>query len=216
MRRIQQITIDSSDAVTELCVLGKVNHTDKTPYNDYPGAHRHPYTAVYSLLFSQYKYRPVRFVEIGIAAGSSVRMWRSFFQGEPSPIYAFDRDQNFIDHLLQFRLPGVFAGLMDVSNQDSVRSALAATGGDLDIVLDDSSHTLSDQIKIIHAAIPFVKPGGMIVIEDVFRNASEETYETELADVLDQFSLAMFITTEHVNRYSPGWDNDKLLVLIKK
>ena len=214
MRRIHRITIDSSEAVTELCVLGRVSRTDKTPYNEV--GHRHPYTAVYSLLFSQYQYRPVRFAEIGIAGGCSIKMWRSFFQGEPSPIYAFDRDQNFINHLLQFGLPGVFAGLMDVCDQNSVSAALAATGGDLDIVLDDSSHTLSDQIKIIHAAIPFVKSGGMIVIEDVFRNASEQTYETELADVLDQFSLSMFIITEHVNRYSPGWDNDKLLVLIKK
>jgi len=216
MRRIHRITIDSSEAVTELCVLGRVSHTDKTPYNELYGGHRHPYTAVYSLLFSQYQYRPVRFAEIGIASGSSIKMWRSFFQGEPSPIYAFDRDQNFINHLLQFGLHGVFAGPMDVCDQNSITGALAATGGDLDVVLDDSSHTFEDQIKIIHAAIPFVKSGGMIVIEDVFRNASEQTYETELADVLDQFSLAMFIITEHVNRYSPGWDNDKLLVLIKK
>jgi hypothetical protein len=112
---------------------------------------------------------------------------------------------------------GILAGFGDGSDRGRCGfAALAATGGDLDIVLDDSSHTLSDQIKIIHAAIPFVKSGGMIVIEDVFRNASEQTYETELADVLDQFSLSMFIITEHVNRYSPGWDNDKLLVLIKK
>jgi hypothetical protein len=28
--------------------------------------------------------------------------------------------------------------------------------------------------------------------------------------------LDTFIVTEHENRYSPGWNNDKLLVLIKK
>jgi hypothetical protein len=105
---------------------------------------------------------------------------------------------------------------MDVKNRSSVVKGLQVTGGELDVLLDDSTHTREDQILIIKEGLPFVKSGGMIIIEDVYRNASEEYYLNELKDVLDNFSQVFFITTDHALRYSPGWDNDKLLVLIKK
>ena len=56
----------------------------------------------------------------------------------------------------------------------------------------------------------------MIIIEDVNRNEPEVTYFNYLKDILHMFSFVSFILTEHTNRYSPGWNNDKLLVLIKK
>ena len=56
----------------------------------------------------------------------------------------------------------------------------------------------------------------MIIIEDIYRDASETKYYDELKDVLDQFSEVFFVVTDHIKRYSPGWDNDKLLVLIKR
>jgi predicted O-methyltransferase YrrM len=105
---------------------------------------------------------------------------------------------------------------MDVGEEESIRRGLGATGGDLDVILDDSSHGVDDQIRIIKQAIPFLRPGGVIIIEDIFRDTPEERYEEGLADVLDQFSMAMFVVTEHERRYSPGWNNDKLLFLVKK
>jgi len=214
MKKIQSITVDSTAAETHLCMLGSNYKTDKSPYNDV--GHRHPYTAVYSLFFSRFRFQPVRFVEIGIAGGNSILLWRTYFTHKDTHIFGFDRDKNFLQNTLNFGLPGVSVGEMDVYEEDSIRKGLEATGGNLDVLLDDSSHGLVDQIRIIKQGLPFVKPGGLIVIEDIFRDTPEEKYEEALADVLDQFSLAMFVTTEHERRYSPGWNNDKLLFLVKK
>ena len=214
MKKIQSITVDSTGAETHLCMLGSNYKTDKSPYND--AGHRHPYTAVYSLFFSRFRFQPVRFVEIGIAGGNSILLWRTYFTHKDTHIFGFDRDKNFLENTLNFGLPGVSVGEMDVYEEDSIRKGLEATGGNLDVLLDDSSHGLVDQIRIIKQGLPFVKPGGLIVIEDIFRDTPEEKYEEGLADVLDQFSLAMFVTTEHERRYSPGWNNDKLLFLVKK
>jgi predicted O-methyltransferase YrrM len=214
MKRIQRITVDSTAAETHLCTLGSNYKTDKSPYND--AGHRHPYTAVYSLFLSQYRFQPVRFVEIGIAGGNSILLWRTYFTHKDTHIFGFDRDKNFIQNVLNFQLPGVSLGEMDVYEELSIRNGLQATGGNLDVILDDSSHGLVDQIRIIKQAIPFLKPGGVIIIEDIFRDTPEERYEEGLADVLDQFSMAMFVVTEHERRYSPGWNNDKLLFLVKK
>ena len=210
---IPSMTIDSTKCPTDLCFYGQHYYADKSPFNK--GAHRHPYTPVYSMLMAQYRYRPVRFSEIGVAHGSSVLMWNTYFN--EGTFFFFDRDQNFLDHSSQGvdRQKNSFA-LMDVSVGESIRDSLKATGGSLDILLDDSSHNTEHQNLIIHEALPFVRGGGMIIIEDISRDEPEETYFNYLKDILHEFSFVSFIVTEHENRYSPGWNNDKLLVLIKK
>ena len=210
---IPSMTIDSSKCLTDLCVLGQLYNTDKSPYNI--RGHRHPYTAVYTLLMAQYKHNPIRFCEIGVAGGASVRLWNKFF--EKGTFYFFDRDQNFLDYSAQnvSCINNTFA-LMDVGIAESITSSLAATGGNLDILLDDSSHDAAHQDLIIHQALPFVRSGGMIIIEDINRDEPEETYFNIIKDILHEFSFVSFVLTEHTNRYSPGWNNDKLLVLIKK
>lgn len=212
--KIQSITIESSDSTTELCELGARFGTDKSPYN--PRGHRHPYTSVYTMLLGRFRYQPCRFVEIGIAGGASVLLWRHYFQNNNTKIFVFDRDEGFIQNANQFRLPDVYALQMDVTEESSIQKGLHQIGGDVDILLDDSTHGILEQVKIIKAGLPFVKPGGMIIIEDIFRRTPNEDYEKALEDVADQFSVIMFIVTEHKYKYSPDWDNDKLLVLIKK
>ena len=209
---IPTLIIDSTKCETELCYIGKMCHTDKSPFNEY--GHRHPYTPVYSLLMSQYKERPIRFVEIGVASGASVIMWNHYFK--KGTFFFYDRDQNFLDNAKQSVGINNSFEIMDVIRPESIREALQKTGGDLDIILDDSSHNPDDQNHIIHESIPFLKSGGMIIIEDVNRDEPEEKYFNILKDVFHEFSFISFVLTEHNNRYSPGWNNDKLLVLIKK
>lgn len=210
---IPTLVIDSSQFMSELCLLGKLCHTDKSPYNEM--GHRHPYTPVYNMLMAQYKSKPVRFAEIGVAGGASVLMWTHYFKN--GTFYFFDRDIQFLDNAEKMvGTENKTFLLMDVIQPTSVRSSLQKTGGELDILLDDSSHNPDDQYNIIREGLPFVKSGGMILIEDVERDKPHEVYEKILSGIEDQFSFISFVLTEHVNKYSPGWNNDKLLVLIKK
>lgn len=206
------MTIDSKNKFTHLCHLGGALGTDKSPLNSQ--GHRHPYTALYSLLLSQYKFQNVRFAEIGIAMGASAAMWSNFFTN--GQIFMFDSDTNFIQNCRSYNLPRVQCAQMDVFKQESIVSALQAIGENLDVLLDDSTHGIDDQIRIIEAALPYIRPGGMILIEDVFRNTPEEEYEKRLEHILDLFSFCSFLTTEHDNKFSGTWNNDKVLVLIKK
>lgn len=210
---IPSLVIDSTNASTELCNLGRLCNTDKSPFNE--NGHRHPYTPVYSLLFGSLRYRNCRFAEIGVAGGASVMMWNHYFKN--AQLYFFDRDTNFLENASNFvsKEDNRFYE-MDVKDKVSINRALENTGGNLDILLDDSSHTFEDQILIIQEGMKYVKSGGMIVIEDIYRRESEEKYFEELKDMLQQCSEYFFIITDHKLRYSPGWDNDKILVLIKK
>jgi hypothetical protein len=212
--KIDSMTIDSTNTQSLLCYLGKTCYADKSPYNE--NGHRHPYTAVYNMLFGRFRYQPCRFAEIGIAGGNSMVMWRYYFQNNQTRIFGFDRDVNFIENLNRMQLPDVLGSEMDVYHENSIREGLSRIGGNLDILLDDSTHGLPEQVKIIKVGLEFLKPGGMILIEDIFRRIPNEDYETALEGIQDQCSVITFIVTEHKDKYSPGWDNDKLLLIVKK
>jgi hypothetical protein len=213
IKMISTLVIDSSKSITELCCLGQYFNTDKSPYNI--AGHRHPYTPVYNLLMAKYKNQPLRFAEIGVAGGASVKMWTNYFTN--GTFYFFDRDQNFLNNAetMVDKERSKFL-LMDVTKAESVRESLENIGGNLDILLDDSSHNQDDQCNIIREGLKYVKSGGMIIIEDIERAKEDSVYENILKGIDHEFSFISFIITEHKNRYSPGWDNDKLLVLIKK
>lgn len=208
---IPTLVIDSTNCLTDLCKIGKVFGTDKSPYNEV--GHRHPYTPVYNMLFAQHKNKLIKFCEIGVAGGASVALWNVFFKN--ALFYFFDRDQNFLDHAKQYVNPNSnFFELVDVRDVSGMIQKFSAIN-DLDILLDDSSHNIDDQRNIIHAVLPYIKSGGMIIIEDIDRSVSNEEYYAIIKDIENEFSFITFIMTEHVNRYSPGYNNDKLLVLVK-
>lgn len=214
---ISRLIIDSTSAKTELCELGEIIGTDKSPYNKI--AHRHPYTAVYNMLLAPLKNKPIRFAEIGVAMGASAIMWDVYFKHPEAELKMFDRDENILMYGRNIVGKRVQMSLMDVSVEGDVKRALVtAAGGEdnlYDVIIDDSSHAREHQVSIIKEALPRLKSGGMIIVEDIFRSESEEYYETELKDIIPLCAAYYFVVCEHQDKWSPGWDNDKLLVLVK-
>lgn len=211
---IPTFLLDSTRAPCELDVLGAKYGADKSPFNPY--SHRHPYTPFYSMLFESRRNQPLRFCEIGVAGGASVHMWANYFpNGE---LFFFDRDMNFLRNAREFGYPHTRFHPMDVSDADSINEGFAEqlTGGSLDVILDDSSHDLGHQKILIPEALKFLKPGGILLIEDVFRSIPNEEYYSILEPIKDQLGYFAFFETEHANKYSPGWDNDKILMIVKK
>jgi predicted O-methyltransferase YrrM len=167
------------------------------------------------MLFAPLKKKNLRFAEIGIAGGGSVTMWWNYFRNADRLCF-FDRDENFLQNIRNMRFPTEpYLGLVDVRVKGDTARALTDAGGNFDVVLDDSSHDFNDQILIIHDAWPLIKSGGYMIVEDIFRAESESRYEEALQDILQECSLAYFAVCNHEERYSPGWNNDKILVLVK-
>jgi len=222
-RRIQHIVIDSTGAYTELCQLGKVCKIDKSPYNDV--GHRHPYTAVYSMLFAPLKNKEIMFAEIGVAMGGSVVLWWNYFSN--AHLSFFDRDQNLLNNVntLHFPKRQPYTGLVDVRVDGDIGRAIMNAcmhyNNDseprmFDVILDDSSHDYADQIRIIKECWPHIRSGGYMIVEDIFRKIPESDFERDLDSILPECSDAYFVICNHEERYSPGWNNDKILVLVKE
>lgn len=208
---ISRLVIDSTDATTELCRLGKICGTDKSPYNT--ARHRHPYTAVYSIILAALKNKPIRFAEIGVACGNSAMLWDLYFTNPATEILMFDRDEAFLENARALTCRRCSYALMDVGVDGDVARGLGA--GEYDVIIDDSSHEHGHQIRIIKEAWPLLKSGGTLIVEDIFRSTAEDEYYKEIPKIIGEAAAAYFVVCEHKERWSPGWDNDKLLVLVK-
>ena len=212
---MNSITIDSTQAKSDLCLLCAESGTDKSPFT--VNGHRHPYTMPYSLLFEPLRHKPIKFAEIGVFRGASLRAWRKYFT--QARIFGYDNDRPNLEYILSLALPTTFLALMDASNEESIAAGLAGycqQDSELfDVILDDASHSPSDQCAVIKTGLQFLKKGGLLIVEDIFRERSIELYEKTLEEIKPLISFHTFIVCDHALRYSPGWNNDKLLVFVR-
>ena len=208
--KINSITIDSTNSITELCLLGIIYPTDKSPYNKDVNLHKHPYTSIYNLLFSNIRYNDIKLGELGILDNNSMFCWREFFPN--AKLYGFEW---FDERLNKAKDDGIDCTYikMNVKDSNSIDNGLSLAGSKFDILIDDSTHLFDDQIKFINVAYKHLNKGGILIIEDIFINAKEEDYAKAINQ--DYFSSATFINANHNLKNSLGWDNDKLLVLHK-
>lgn len=209
--KINSISIDSTNSITELCLLGVKYPTDKSPYNTDPGLHKHAYTSIYNLLFSNIRYNNLRIGELGILENHSMLSWREFFPN--AKLYGFEWFDGRLDKAIADGIPNCIYAKMNVTDSKSIEEGLSNAGSDFDILMDDSTHVFEDQIKFINVAYKHLKPGGFLIVEDIFINAKEEDYCKQLSHLSDYFSSATFIFANHDLKHSPNWNNDKLLVL---
>jgi len=208
----KSVTVDSTGNISKLCKIAMHFRSDKCPYSeDTTSGHRHPYTPIYDELFSHLRDEEINVAEIGIEQNDSINIWRRYFP--LAKIYGFEYNDEYIERARNQNLVDVQYEKFNIQDEDSIHSTLQKVGVKYDIIVEDSTHLFEDQIRFIRNSIEYLKEDGILIIEDIFRNRSEEDYKKELAEVEKYFSDIIFVTAEHENRYSPGWDNDKLIVL---
>jgi hypothetical protein len=180
--------------------------------------HRHPYTAVYDLLFGARRHEPLVLGELGILDNMSMHVWRAYFSA--ATLFGFEVSPEKIEAARAAMLPNTHYGFADVTDPASLFQAFNDSRMLFDILIDDSTHIFEHQIKFVEAGLGFVKPGGMLIVEDIFRGWEEKRYCEALQPYYNYFSSGTFIDTQHAQAYSGGdaapyYDNDKLLVLIR-
>ena len=210
MYKINSITIDSTNSVTDLCLLGVKYPTDKSPYNTEGNLHKHAYTAIYNLLFSNIRYKDIKLGELGILDNNSMLSWREFFPN--AKLYGFEWFDERLDKAINDNIDCKYIK-MNVKDVNSISEGLSISGSKFDILIEDSTHQFEDQIKFINEAYKHLNPGGILIIEDIFINANEQDYLKAIN--LEHFCSATFIYANHNLKNSAGWNNDKLLVLHK-
>ena len=201
---------------SELCEIGRKYDTDKSSQRNNVSnfRHCHPYTIFYDDLFKNKRDEKLKIAELGILDGSSLLMWKEYF--ENAEIYGFEYDNNFINNFKQnFNNDRVTLSNIDVTNKDNIIKAFSELNILYDIIIDDTTHQFEDQINVIENTYQYLKPGGILIIENIFKLYNENDYINRLTPILENFQDYYFIELDHINRNSTGWNNDKLFILIK-
>lgn len=201
---------------SELCEIGRKYDTDKSSQRNNVSnfRHCHPYTIFYDDLFKNKRDEKLKIAELGILDGGSLLMWKEYF--ENAEIYGFEYDNNFINNFKQnFNNDRVTLSNIDVTNKDNIIKAFSKLNILYDIIIDDTTHQFEDQINVIENTYEYLKPGGILIIENIFKSYNENDYINRLTPILENFQDYYFIELDHINRNSTGWNNDKLFILIK-
>ncbi|MBA3958535.1 MAG: hypothetical protein H0X51_09130 [Parachlamydiaceae bacterium] len=121
----------------------------------------HNYTKVYARYFQALREQPMKFLEIGIFQGNSVKLWESYFT--KADLHFIDIDNSRIQYFSE-RSHYYF---LDQANSVALNSFAAGLGGDFDIIIDDGGHLMDQQIISFKTLFPYLKSGGYYVIEDL-------------------------------------------------
>jgi len=211
--KINTLKIEGSEFISELCKLGKDFNTDKSPFNS--KAHRHGYTYFYDILFSSLRSKKFNFAEIGIFKNNSFKMFRKYFI--KAKLYGFDFEKKYIEQAKKHKLKDTFYSLIDVREDNSIFKNFSKINKKFKVIIDDSTHTFDDQIRIIKNCLWFLEEGGMLIIEDIFHQKDlDKKYYKSLKAYQKYFRNIFMVECNHINKFSAVQNNDKLLVLIKK
>jgi predicted O-methyltransferase YrrM len=125
------------------------------------------YLPVYESALAPFRSRPVRMLEIGVARGGSLQMWRRYLHPE-SVIVGIDVDpacRRFDDP--SRRLHVHIGGQQDCSFLQRV----AGEYGPFDVILDDGSHMTSHMVETFRYLFPnALVDGGIYIVEDIHSN----------------------------------------------
>jgi len=136
------------------------------------------YFPIYDKLFSPFVSTQVVFVEVGVMHGGSLHMWREFF-GKSARIIGIDNNVSAKQFSNDFE---IFIGdQADPKFWENFYKSI----GKIDILLDDGGHRNSHQIQTVVSALPQIRSGGLIVVEDThtsfmyeFGNPSRHSFMT--------------------------------------
>jgi beta-1,4-mannosyl-glycoprotein beta-1,4-N-acetylglucosaminyltransferase len=128
-------------------------------YNTDKSSVFHNYTEKYERYFGHLRNEPLTILEIGIQNGFSLKTWKEYFPN--ATIYGID----IVDcsHMNDDRV----TTLQGSQNDTEFLQHVVDHYGPFDIIIDDGSHYNTDMKISFDFLFPYVKPGGIYVVEDL-------------------------------------------------
>ena len=147
-----------------------------------PTKRNHNYLPHYWMHFRDIRNRVQKVLEIGVQTDRSLRMWEEFFPN--ATIYGIDIDAACVQ----------FAGarrkilIGDQGDPAFLQTVINRTGGSFDIVIDDGSHTMDDQLRSFEYLFPALTNHGVYVIEDVGVGDTKQLTLNALKKIVDHIN----------------------------
>ena len=127
----------------------------------------HSYVNVYEDMFDSLRYTAKNILEIGMAPGGSIMVWRNYFIN--AHIYGIDTCNlaNIHNQSIKNDYHITLFPNTNGYNDQFIRENFTNKNIKFDMVLDDASHTLEDIIYFIMKYLPLLSDNGIMVIENI-------------------------------------------------
>jgi hypothetical protein len=169
----------------------------------------HSYVNVYEDMFDSLRYTAKNILEIGMAPGGSIMVWRNYFIN--AHIYGIDtcnladiqrQDIKNDYHITLFPNTNAY-------NDQFIRDNFINKNIKFDMILDDASHTLEDIIYFIIKYLPLLSNNGIMIIENIQKFEWIEILKLIVPDEFKQ-NIQIYDLRHIKNRY------DDILFVINK
>lgn len=119
----------------------------------------------YNSEFTPNRYEKLNILEIGINKGDSLILWRDWFIN--SNVYGIDNGDEMPKEYFDIvnKITNINIHYGDAYSDDVVSLYEDSM---FDYIIDDGPHTLNSQIKCVQKWFKKLKPGGKIIIEDIW------------------------------------------------
>ena len=121
----------------------------------------HGYAKIYEKYFYKYKEKRLNIIELGSFYGNASAAFFFFFKN--SQIYSADINPDMYIYRSK-RLKNFFT---DTSSRSSIENDIIKKNVKFDLIIEDASHMLKDQIISLFILFKILKPGGYFIIEEI-------------------------------------------------
>lgn len=184
--------------------IGLIHGTDKA-------SDRHNYLNIYERFVAHLRYKPIRVLEIGVLTGASLRMWRDYFpQGQIVGVDIKEKVRIYSENRIN----------IEIADQSDIGrlTEIAQKHGLFDLIVEDGSHIWAHQIIAIRTLIPFVRPGGIYIAEDLHTSYGDRpvNYGAGGGETGASFVLRMAERVLLPHKPLPVGENDPFLLSVAK
>jgi cephalosporin hydroxylase len=159
----------------------------------------HSYLETYDKLLTPFIGKEISILEVGVLTGKSLLMWEEFLQN--AKIHGIDvsnRPAILDGH------PSIVFHRANSTHKNEVDAELGEM--QFNVVIDDGSHDIRDQLATARLLLPRVKAGGIYVVEDV--NTGDPSRAGEMFGEIGKCEVVDLRTVK--NRY------DDVLIIFRK
>lgn len=156
------------------------------------------YFAIYERYLEQFRNKPCTYLEVGVEHGGTLDIMKTYL-GSQARLIGVDISPSCKE--LESKGYEIFIG--DQSNKEFMEDVGRRSGG-FDIIIDDGGHTPDQQITTFFALFPYLKNGGIYLVEDLHTNLWASHQATRYGFTFLDFakSLADKMTYWHLDPHS--------------
>jgi cephalosporin hydroxylase len=140
-------------------------------YNSDKNSSFHNYCRQYENILRDYRDKEIKFLELGVFRGESIKIWREVF---PNAKYIVGVDIDSNCKLFEESNKSIFVEIGDATNPDFIND-INKKYGPFDIILDDASHTNKDVILSFEQLFPLMSDNGVYIVEDTITYKNKDS-----------------------------------------